>query len=271
MCAQYATHSPFSISATSPAVSIVLPTYNRRQHLQRAISSVLRQTFADFELIVVDDGSTDGTAEFVKEFDDSRIVCISLPQNRGQAAARNAGIRVARAPLIAFQDSDDEWLDEKLAGQMEILRREPAAAMTYGDLLRFPRTGAPFTIQAPELAPGRLFDNRPTRYASFGIGIQTCVIRAEVLNRIGGFDERLRCFEDLELFLRITRRHKTVRLPRVLVHYFENEGGVSHIEREELAARHFLLWHYCLDILLHKPCWFFEELHSIRNRGKMGM
>jgi glycosyltransferase involved in cell wall biosynthesis len=266
MAGQDAIHSTFF----SPAISIVLPTYNRREHLPRAISSVLRQTFADFELIVVDDGSTDGTSGFVKEFGDARIVCISLPQNRGQAAARNAGIRAARATLIAFQDSDDEWLGEKLAWQMEILRREPGVAMTYGDLLRFPLSGAPFTIQAPELARGRLFDNRPTRYASFGIGIQTCVIRAEVLRRVGGFDERLRCFEDLELFLRITRRHKSIRLPKVLVHYFENEG-VSHMQREERAARYFLLRHYWLDILLHEPGWLLKERSSIRHHRMLGM
>jgi glycosyltransferase involved in cell wall biosynthesis len=265
MGGRYAIHSTLS----SPAISIVLPTYNRRHDLTRAVTSVLRQTYADFELIIVDDGSTDGTSEFVKEFDDSRIVCISLPQNRGQAAARNAGIRAARAPLIAFQDSDDLWLDDKLAGQMEFLRREPAAAMTYSDLLRIPRSGDPFVIMAPELARGRLFDNRPTRYATYGLGIQTCVIRAEVLGRVGGFDERLRCFEDLELFLRITRRHKAVRLPKVLVHYFENDG-VSHMHREERAARFFLLRHYWLDILFHEPGWLFKELSSLRHHRMMG-
>src|SRR5262245_7829489 len=92
-----------------PAVRIVLPTYNRAALLPRAIRSVLRQTYSDFELIVVDDGSEDATADAIQCFADPRLRYLRLPSNRGAGAARNAGIRMARAAFIAFQDSDDEW------------------------------------------------------------------------------------------------------------------------------------------------------------------
>lgn len=97
-----------------PTVSVVIPTYNRAHLVGRAIQSVLNQTYQDFEIIVVDDGSTDNTEEVVKSFNDPRIRYIRHDQNRGGSAARNTGIKMARGEYIAFQDSDDEWLPEKL-------------------------------------------------------------------------------------------------------------------------------------------------------------
>ena len=101
-----------------PAVTVVLPTYDREPLLWRSIRSVLDQTYEDFELIIVDDGSTDATAESVARFGDRRLRCIRLAENRGAAAARNVGIRAATGRFIAFQDSDDEWLPSKLERHM---------------------------------------------------------------------------------------------------------------------------------------------------------
>jgi len=96
-----------------PAVSVVIPLYNKGPHIARALNSVLAQTFQDFEVIVVDDGSTDDGAEVVRGVDDPRIRLIQQ-ENRGVSAARNRGIEAARAELIAFLDADDEWLAEHL-------------------------------------------------------------------------------------------------------------------------------------------------------------
>jgi glycosyltransferase involved in cell wall biosynthesis len=102
-------------------VSVILPTYNRHASLDRAISSVLAQSFSDLELIVIDDGSTDETAALIESQVDSRIRHIRLPMRTGAAAARNVGIRAAMGSFFAFQDSDDEWLPEKLALQVSLL------------------------------------------------------------------------------------------------------------------------------------------------------
>ena len=109
----------------NPTVSIIIPTYNRAHLIGRAIQSVLNQTYQNFEIIVVDDGSTDNTEEMIKEFQkhDKRIKYIRHEKNRGGAAARNTGIKVARGEYIAFQDSDDEWLPEKLEKQMDVFQR----------------------------------------------------------------------------------------------------------------------------------------------------
>ena len=108
--------------SSSPQVSVVIPTYNRASVLGRAITSVLNQTFHDLECIIVDDGSTDQTTQVVAGFEDPRLRLLRLPVNRGVGHARNVGIQSARGELIAFLDSDDEWLSQKLERQAACLR-----------------------------------------------------------------------------------------------------------------------------------------------------
>ena len=102
----------------SPVVSVIIPTYNRAHLIGRAIRSVLDQTYQDWELIVVDDASTDDIPGIVKGFTDGRVKYIRHDENKGAAAARNTGIQAARGAYIAFLDSDDEWLPEKLERQV---------------------------------------------------------------------------------------------------------------------------------------------------------
>ena len=108
------------MDVVNPRVSVILPTYNRAQLIAQAIQSVLDQTYQDFELIIVDDGSKDETEEVVNSFDDERIRYARHEENKGANAARNTGIAMARGEYIAFQDSDDKWLPEKLERQMRI-------------------------------------------------------------------------------------------------------------------------------------------------------
>jgi glycosyltransferase involved in cell wall biosynthesis len=104
-----------------PEVSVVIPTYNRAKVLSRAVKSVLNQGYRDFEIIVVDDGSTDNTEQVVGAFDKQQVKYVRHEKNMGPAAARNTGIGHANGKYIAFQDSDDEWFPQKLGRQVEIL------------------------------------------------------------------------------------------------------------------------------------------------------
>jgi glycosyltransferase involved in cell wall biosynthesis len=113
------------VSLAAPAVSVIMPLFNRADVVERAIRSVLDQEFADFELIVVDDGSSDGSAEVVGSVEDSRVSLIRLPRNGGGNAARNRGIEAARAPLLTFLDSDDYYLPNKLAAVVRTFAERP--------------------------------------------------------------------------------------------------------------------------------------------------
>jgi len=119
----------------SPLVSVIIPTYNRAQYICEAVKSVLRQTFSDFELIVVDDGSVDNTKEILTPY--LGIVKYIYQNNSGIAAARNAGIEMSRGEFIAFLDSDDLWVRDKLQLQVHLLRQQSKLAMVYADYCIF--------------------------------------------------------------------------------------------------------------------------------------
>jgi glycosyltransferase involved in cell wall biosynthesis len=185
-----------------PLVSVVIPVYNRAHLLGRAIRSVLAQTFQNLELVVVDDGSTDGSAGAVAPFEDPRIRVIRLPRNRGVSRARNIGIQDARGHLVAFLDSDDEWLPDKLERQVARFREHPAEDkalvscrfIRYDDLTH--RTATP----TRPILPGDAFDQLVQGQAP----LPSCVmIPRPVLVAVGGLDEALAAFADYELWLRL--------------------------------------------------------------------
>jgi len=186
-------------------VSVVLPTYNRRQSLGRAIQSVLQQTYARLELLVVDDGSTDGTEQLVHGLGDARISYLRHENNRGGSAARNTGLGAARGELIAFQDSDDEWLAHKLERQVAFLvsagERTGAVYCPYRrDLLDGSSETHP---RDPGSAP-RGDIHRALLHANF-IGTPTIVARRPCYESVGGFDEALRRFQDWDWMIRVSR------------------------------------------------------------------
>lgn len=188
-------------SGPSPRVSVVLPTYERAGVVGRAVESVLSQTCANLELLVIDGGSTDGTSAVIEGFDDDRVRYRRRETRGGVSAARNAGIAAARGEIVAFVDSDDRWRAEKLERQVARLDRGPPSRGLVLTGITKPR-GEPRTREG---ASGEIHEavrrmNVPT-YTS------TLLVRAEALDRCGGFDERLDCFEDWELCLRLTREY----------------------------------------------------------------
>ena len=164
------------VSGKTPIVSVILPTYNRAFTIRSSIESVLAQTYADFELIVVDDGSTDGTGDILKTIKDQRLKIIHSPENRGAAAARNLGIKASQADLIAFQDSDDLWAPHKLA--VQVGRAYKVAVRTFdGGFEQCFRDAPPFVVQIAAIGgtggpvvedvirPGRFFVHKAHRAA----------------------------------------------------------------------------------------------------------
>ena len=240
-------------------VSIILPSYNRAREIARSVKSVLEQSHTRFELVFIDDGSTDDTADIVRGFDDTRIRYINIPENRGQSFARNTGIRSARYDILAFQDSDDEWHHDKLSRQLEVMgghRDTPVVA--YCDMCRFWRSGEKSYHRSPTIKNGRILDPDKNQYMAYGLGIQTTVLPKIIIKTVGGFDERLRSLEDLELFIRISRRFAFVHIPEPLVDYYQT-GGVSGNWRNELYARRTLLFRYLPQVAAESPAFLCRE------------
>jgi hypothetical protein len=179
----------------TPEVSVIVPTYQRRERVQRAIASVLAQSHRDFELIVIDDGSDDGTNRALAPLGE-RIRYHWQP-NRGVAAARNAGLRLARGSIVAFLDSDNRWLRSHLAVVTAALDRHPQAVLV---------TTCPSFEFAGRWQRGtpRLLDPFPSSLVTNIVGFISCVaVRRDAVMAAGGFDEKLRVGEDAELWPRL--------------------------------------------------------------------
>jgi glycosyltransferase involved in cell wall biosynthesis len=221
----------------TPKVSVVIPTYNRAHVVGRAIGSVLAQTYQDFEVIVVDDASTDDTEEVVKRFNDSRIRYLRHEKNLGGAVARNTGIKAAHGEYLAFLDSDDEWLPEKLERQMETLQDLPGnwAGVCCGFWLI---DGEHVKESIPDW-PRSIFDK--LLVTCFLNGGSTLVARTEVINSIGGFDERLPRHQDWDLLLRLAEKYELAIVKTPLVRRYMSGRPAADTVRE--AKRIFMAKH----------------------------
>ena len=212
-------------SATpSPRVSVIIPTYNRAHVVDRAIRSVLGQTYQDFEIIVVDDGSTDNTEEVVKSFNDFRIRYIRHDENRGGSAARNTGIRAARGEFIAFLDSDDEWLREKLAKQMVLISTDQDCGAVYTNLLHFSNSGSAKVVMRNQPEGWILKDLLVSNVVG---STSSVVVKRECFSKAGLFDEKLPSCQDWDIWIRIARHYTFRRIPKPLVRYALHPNRIS--------------------------------------------
>lgn len=207
------------IHPKKPTVSIILPTHNRAQRLKQSIKSILHQTYPDFELIVIDDASTDKTAEVVKSFKDKRISYFRQQKNRGAAAARNVGLKKARAKLIAFNDDDDIWDKRKLEKQVKAFTQaEPKIGVVYVGMKRIKGNEIKYFPEEVVGEKGKKEGNiQKELYLENFIGLPTAVIRKECFEKVGLFDEALPPYGDWELFLRISQHFYFKYLPQTLV------------------------------------------------------
>jgi glycosyltransferase involved in cell wall biosynthesis len=208
-------------------VGIIIPTYNRRTKVARAIASVLNQTYKDYEIIVVDDASIDGTRDSLVQFR-KHIRCVSHPRNLGVSASRNTAIKASRSPFIAFLDSDDYWLPEKLSFQMAFFAQNPEALICQTQEIWI-RKGRRVNPQRKHLKPsGDIFEPSLKRCL---VSPSAVMLRRSLLGEVGLFDESLPACEDYDLWLRIASRYPVYLIEQPLV---VREGG----EPDQLSLRH---------------------------------
>lgn len=209
------------------AVSVIIPTFNRAQRVARAVSSVLSQDFSDLEIIVVNDGSTDGTQGALAKFS-HKINILTHSSNLGVSAARNTGIKRSSAEFISFLDSDDYWRPEKLGEQIAFFKRHPEGAVCQTEEIWI-RKGHRVNPQKKHLKPsGDIFV--PSLKLCL-VSPSAVMLKRSVLEHVGLFDESLPVCEDYDLWLRIACRYPVYLIKKPLV---VKEGG----HPDQLSSRY---------------------------------
>ena len=189
-------------------VSVIIPTYNRARLLPQALDSVLAQTYGDFEIIIVDDGSNDDTRTVIEPYLGRSNARYFYQDNQKQAAARNLGIKKAEGEYIAFLDSDDMWAPRKLEFQVKMLENHEEMGMVYSNQLTFRDDPSQGTIKYGPgvLKSGQIY--RDLLLRRFYCSTPTILVRKSVIDEVGGFDDSLgNALEDWEFALRISRRY----------------------------------------------------------------
>ena len=196
-----------------PKVSVIIPTHNRAEFLRSAITSILNQTFQDFEIVIIDDASKDRTREVIAHFNDTRIKVLHNQVSKGAAESRNTGIMNAKSEYIAFLDDDDEWLPEKLKIQICLLDNSP---QEVGGIC----TGY-FTI---EKVGGRILSmNSPEMndiYKDNFIITSSILLRRECFEKCGLFDENMPTSSDYDMWIRISKDFSFEIIKKALVNYY---------------------------------------------------
>lgn len=221
-------------------ISVVLPTYNRAFCISQSIESVLNQTFKDFELIIVDDNSNDNTEDIVDNFNDQRIRYFKLPINKGACYARNFGIYKANFEFVAFQDSDDIWLPEKLQIQYDALSKHISSyAMVFCSFIK--KSGDKKIIVPTRNLKETTGNFFHSLIKGNFISTQTILCKKSILTDLEGFDESFPALQDWDLCLRISFEHKIyhVRSPLVVVELTPN--SITKNRKKVLTAMEMLL------------------------------
>jgi glycosyltransferase involved in cell wall biosynthesis len=233
---------------SSPAVSVVVPLFNKAPYVKRCVDSILGQTLRDFELIVVEDGSTDGGAAIVRAYDDSRMTVIAQA-NAGPGAARNRGVREARAEYVAFLDADDEWRPTYLERGVGRLDARPEAATVSCGYIEAPRKRSSEAIWRRRGIRDGLVAFTPESSPLFAVHILTCmspwstIARREIIERYGGFNaSATRTYgEDNELFLKVLLNEAIAFYSEPLVIWHSEASELSRNTRGPRLTETFLL------------------------------
>lgn len=229
-------------------VSVIIPTYNRALLLPRAVSSVLNQTFTDWELLIVDDGSSDGTSEFLHELEKVPRVRVLRSQNFGVSSARNWGIRESRGSWVCFLDSDDEWLSHKLERQMQYAQSHADRPLIHGNEIWIRNGVRVNPMKKHQKKGGDVFVDALKLCC---ISPSTVMIKRSLFDQVGFFREDFPVCEDYELWLRITARFK--------IGFVEDPIIIKYGGHEDQLSRKFKAMDY----------WRVEAIHQLIRGGEL--
>jgi glycosyltransferase involved in cell wall biosynthesis len=221
------------MSESRPTVSIVLPTYNRAKFIGQAVTSALGQTYDDIEVLVVDDGSVDDTSDIIGTFSDPRLKYIKLASNAGRSSARNKALQMARGNYIAFLDSDDYYLPQKIEMQVQFLNEHPDVDMVYTASACVDTDEGPIQYFYRAPVSGKIY-NEIAFFKPLTITLPTVMLRRGVLTTVGLFDEQMERFEDTDFWRRVAKHFNIAAIDEVTCHIRSHQG--NHITSFEPAS-----------------------------------
>lgn len=241
-------------SQAMPQVSVIILTRNRPQFLVKAIQSVLNQTFTDFEVIIVDDASTDETLKVIQSFQDRRIIAIRHEVNKGESGSRNAGVKMAKGEFIAFLDDDDEWLPQKLELQVAMFQKgNEKLGGVYTGFYKWDITKEKII---GEFLPKRRGDIADDMFVRNWVGTpSTVVVKKKCLQDVGVFDESLVYGPDWDMWIRIAQKYEFDCIMAPLVKYGIHQQQMSTNYRQ---------WILGTERILEK----YKEFYSVTRKGQ---
>lgn len=219
------------MSSASPVISVVMAVHNGAKYLRAAVDSILAQSFADFEFIVIDDGSTDESLAILKSYDDPRLRIVRR-ENKGLTKSLNEGIALARGELIARMDGDDIALPQRFEKQVALLRTDDSLVAVGGDVMRIDGDDRPLTSPRMPLTHDEI--EADLLLGRGGALVHPAMMaRASALRAIGGYREQFKTAQDLDLYLRLVKRGKLANVPEVVLKYRIHANSVSAAKREQ--------------------------------------
>ena len=198
-------------------ISVIIPTYNRKKYIKRAIDSVIRQSYKPFEIIVIDDGSTDGTYELIKQSYSSSEISLEKQINNGVSSARNKGVKLANGDWIAFLDSDDEWFENKLELQVREIKKSKNFMICHTNEIWIRNGIRVNQMKKHQKYGGSIFEKCLDMCR---ISPSSVMIHRRIFDEIGLFDEDLIICEDYDLWLRISSKYPVLYLDSMLIKKF---------------------------------------------------
>lgn len=222
-------------------VSVIMPSYNTAEFIKESINSVLNQTYQNFEIIIVDDCSTDNTDEVVAEIKDERIKYLKNEKNSGAAVSRNRALREAKGKWIAFLDSDDVWLPEKLEKQISFMK-ENGYSFTFTDY-RIVWNGKDME---PKIYIGPNVVNRKLMYRYCYFSTITVMYNREEIGLVQIADVKKN--NDYAMWLKIIEKADCYRLPEVLSYYYKHDNSISSGSKIKLIKHHYILYRKAMEL-----------------------
>jgi glycosyltransferase involved in cell wall biosynthesis len=218
--------------SSSPPITVLLAVYNGQQYLREAMESVLAQTFSDFEFLIIDDGSTDGSLKILQEYAAkySRIRIVSRP-NKGLTNTLNEGLSLARGEFLARMDADDICMPQRFERQIAYLKEHPDCVLVGSRVLLMDPEGLPIREMCLEQTHEEIDSAHLNR--GWPVVHPAAMMRMSALDQIGGYRDEFNTLEDLDLFLRLAEVGKLANLPDILLHYRQHFASVTHSKEEK--------------------------------------